>query len=63
MTYNSRQWLNGIGSHFTGSIVCHDGVVKNQGRPAERYTFLELASCHGKVRLHTQQGELPSLGL
>jgi hypothetical protein len=48
-------WLNEIDSHFTGAVVCHDGVVANQGKPAERYTFVEIASCHGKVRLHADK--------
>jgi|LakMenEpi03Aug12_release.lakeMendotaPanAssembly.Ray.scaffolds.fasta_scaffold879730_2 hypothetical protein len=51
--YNKRVWLNPEDSHFTGSVVFHDGVVSNQGRPAERYTFMEVASCHAKVRIHT----------
>jgi hypothetical protein len=53
--YNSRTWLNEEDSHFTGSLVCFDGIVKNQGREADRYSFVELASCHGKVRLHTDK--------
>lgn len=53
--YNKRIWLNPESSHFTGSLVCHDGIVSNQGKPPERYTFVELASCHGKVRLHTDK--------
>ncbi len=51
--YNKRTFLNGINSHYTGSVVCHDGVVSNRGKPAERYTFIEIADCHGKVRIHT----------
>ena len=51
--YNKRIWLNDENSHFTGSMVFHDNVVSNQGRPAERYTFIEIASCHAKVRIHT----------
>ena len=50
--YNKRVWLNSANSHYTGSIVCHDGIVSNRGNPAARYTFLELSSCHGKVRIH-----------
>lgn len=51
-TYNKRTWLNSEDSHYTGSVCCHDGVVSNRGKPAERYTFLELADCHGKSRIH-----------
>ena len=50
--YNTRMWLNSIDSHYTGSIVCHDGVVTNRGKPPARYTFLELSDCHGKSRIH-----------
>lgn len=50
--YNKRIWLNNENSHFTGSMVCHDGVVSNQGRPPERYTFMEICDCHRKIRVH-----------
>ena len=50
--YNTRVWLNSIDSHYTGSIVCHDGIVTNRGKPPARYTFLELSDCHGKSRIH-----------
>ena len=50
--YNTRMWLNSIDSHYTGSVVCHDGVVTNRGKPPARYTFLEISDCHGKTRIH-----------
>ena len=50
--YNTRTWLNSIDSHYTGSIVCHDGIVSNRGKPPSRYAFLELSDCHGKSRIH-----------
>lgn len=50
--YNTRKWLNALDSHYTGSLVCHDGVVTNRGKPPARYTFLEISDCHGKVRIH-----------
>ena len=50
--YNTRMWLNSIDSHYTGSIICHDGIVSNRGKPPARYTFLELSDCHGKSRIH-----------
>ena len=51
--YNSRQFLNPPSSHYTGSLVCFDGTeVINQGKELERYTFVEVSDCHGKVRLH-----------
>lgn len=52
MKYNKRVWLNTDDSHFTGSMVCHDGVVSNQGKPAARYTFVEFSDCHKKSRIH-----------
>lgn len=51
--YNKRIFLNGINSHYTGSLVCHDGIVSNRGKPPARYTFIEVSDCHGKVRIHT----------
>jgi hypothetical protein len=52
--YNRRIWLNPEDCHFTGSMVCFDGKdVINQGKLLDRYTFVEVASCHGKVRIHT----------
>ena len=53
--FNRRTWLNDEDSHFTGSLVCFDGVVSNQGKPAEEYTFIELRDCHGRVRLHVDK--------
>jgi len=51
--YNSRQFLNPSSSHYTGTLVCFDGVeIINQGKELPRYTFIELSDCHGKVRLH-----------
>ena len=50
--YNKRVWLNSANSHYTGSIVCHDGIVSNRGNPAARYTFVELSDCHVKSRIH-----------
>lgn len=50
--YNTRKWLNSTDSHYTGSIVCHDGIVANRGKPPARYTFIEIADCHGKARIH-----------
>lgn len=50
--YNKRKWLNRVDSHYTGSIVCHDGIVSNRGKDPARYTFIEIADCHGKARIH-----------
>lgn len=56
-SYNRRAWLNPPQSHFTGTVVCHDGVVSNQGRAPERYSFVEISSCHGKVKLHADKND------
>ena len=50
--FNQRTWLNTLASHYTGSITCFDGTVKNRGQPLREYTFVEIADCHGKVRIH-----------
>lgn len=51
--YNKRIWLNTDDSHYTGSIVLFDGVdVINHGKKLDRYSFVEISSCHGKVRIH-----------
>ena len=50
--YNKRTWLNSTDSHYTGSIVSHDGIVINRGKPPARYTFIEISDCHGKTRIH-----------
>lgn len=55
--YNKRVWLNPPDSHFTGSIVCFDGEVFNQGRPKEQYTFVEISSCRAKVKLHSNKND------
>lgn len=49
--YNTRAWLNRENSRNTGSIVCYDGEMDfSDGRG--RDSFVEIADCHGKVRLH-----------
>lgn len=53
VNYNIRLNLNPETSHYTGSIACVDVEdVINQGKFTERYTFVEIADCHGKVRIH-----------
>lgn len=49
--YKSERWLNPADSPSTGSIVCYDGMVDYVDGP-DRCTFIELADCHQKVRLH-----------
>ena len=52
--YNQRIWLNNDDSHYTGSMVLFDGEnIINQNKVLDRYSFVEIASCHAKVRIHT----------
>jgi len=54
MKYNTRTFLNQTDSPSTGSIVCFDGRIKwsmKQNEP-ERTSFVEIADCQVKVRLH-----------
>lgn len=49
--FKSEKWLNSQTSSSTGSIVCYDGVF--EGTEGSCYcTFVEIADCHNKVRLH-----------
>lgn len=53
VNYNVRTNLNPETSHYTGSVACVDvEKVINQGKFTDRYTFVEIADCHGKVRIH-----------
>lgn len=49
--YNRRTWLNSGNSRSTGSVVCFDGKTEFSDG-ADRDAFIEIADCHGKVRLH-----------
>lgn len=49
--YNRRIWLNSESSRSTGSLVCFDGKTEFSDG-VDRDSFIEIADCHGKVRLH-----------
>ena len=49
-TYSDRQWLNKDDSPSTGSFVAYSGP--SPWKKKERLTFIEIADCHEKVRLH-----------
>jgi len=54
--YSKRKWLNPDGHSASASVVAYSG----QGHWEEHgeraiWTFLEIADCHGKVRLHKAQ--------
>lgn len=50
-SYCTRKWLNPPTSPSTGSVVCFDGITEYSDG-IERNTFIEIASCRTKVRLH-----------
>ena len=54
--YKSEDWLNEFESPSTGSIVCFDGFREYSDFP-DRCTFIEIADCHQKIRLHKAQGD------
>lgn len=47
-------WLNSDDSAATGSVVCYDGYIDE-----ERVSFIEIASCHSKTRLHLYKDSNP----
>ena len=53
-SFSRRVWLNPEGHASTGSVVVFDGPttwLDNQGN-TETMRIVEIADCHGKVRLH-----------
>lgn len=50
--FKSETWLNPEDSPSTGSIVCYDGDVEYSDDGVSPCTFIEIADCHQKVRLH-----------
>ncbi len=54
--YKSEDWLNEFESPSTGSIVCFDGWRDYSDGP-DRCTFIEVADCQQKIRLHKAQGD------
>jgi len=56
--YNKRVFLNQENSSSTGSIVCFDGEIKRSGDGrSRRYSFVEIADCQVKARLHRAYGD------
>ena len=51
-TFSKRVWLNRDESGSTGSVVAFCGDVKWKPGEPEIMTFLEVADCHCKARLH-----------
>lgn len=53
-SYHHRQWLNPEGHPSTGSVVSYCGQqwwsANKDSQPVA--AFLEIADCHGKIRLH-----------
>ena len=50
--YSKRIWLNVKNSPSTGSVVAYHGPISYGNGEKENATFLEIASCHEKSRLH-----------
>lgn len=50
--YNRRTWLNPITSDSTGSVVAFDGTVIDFKGKSYPSTFMEIADCTRKIRLH-----------
>ena len=51
-TYNKRTWLNKETSDSTGSVVAFDGMITDYKGKDYQSTFLEIADCDNKIRLH-----------
>lgn len=51
-TYNKRTWLNKETSDSTGSVVAFDGRITDYKGKDYQSTFLEIADCNNKIRLH-----------
>lgn len=47
-----KEWLNPESSASTGSIAGYWGESPFETTSENPYVFLEIADCHGKVRLH-----------
>ena len=53
MRYNKRVWLNDRRSFSSGSVIAFHGPVDFGGqRGVSTESYIEIADCHGKVRLH-----------
>lgn len=50
--YNKRTWLNSKKSDSTGSVVAFDGRLVDFDGKEYNSTFLEIADCRNKIRLH-----------
>lgn len=52
-THSKKYWLNPDDHPSTGSVVAYHGDSPwSKNDKAETSTFLEIADCHSKVRLH-----------
>lgn len=55
--FSLRTWLNPPESPHTSSLVCYDGEYLTDEGKIEPWSFIELADCHTKVRLHNYRGD------
>ncbi len=59
--YCRRTWLNPINSISTGSVVTFHGLYKYPDESIEtKHMFIEIGSCHSKVRLHANSNDTPA---
>ena len=55
--FTARKWLNPNGSHSSGSVFAYFGPAS--WKDGEPQYLLEIADCHGKVRLHKTDVDSP----
>ena len=53
-----RKWLNRKGSHSSGSVFAYYGPSPWDNGSDWQY-LLEVADCHGKIRLHKTDADSP----
>lgn len=58
--YCVRKWLNDDDSASTGSAVAYHGEITWKDKP-ELTSYLEVADCHNKIRLHRAYDDTPAM--
>lgn len=56
--FTVRKWLNTKGSHSSGSVFAYFG--KAPWKDGGTQYLLEIADCHGKIRLHKSDSDSPA---
>lgn len=57
--FSRREWLNRDKSASTGSVAAYHGPARWTKGDDETITFLEVADCHVKARLHQTYADTP----